>query len=364
MRKCLQCGSEFGVIRHVFRRGEFCSKECFDDYKRDDSWRRDWESKTRVDGTGDREDALTVVGKTVRPPPTTIVRWQEGEYKPPLYFIGGELPEFRLAQLMGSARAIFGIRLRWPLAWREAATRKEFFALPRIEEMATFYAEALRIHTHLSPCMLAGYSLEGVIAFETARQFQAMGGKVEIVILLDSRTKYPPPAPHVVAWQQLRKHWGLVFEGQDRSESLLSIGSGLWSSWPIVWWMLKREVKGFGRRFQHAVLRDPGMLSDKTDEKGVHLRWGLIERLFLNAINSYRPQCLDCRGVLFRVDSDGDTPVRGLDNDLGWENLFEKGLEIIEIPGDHVTLMRAGPSNAMLARKMNDLFARAATKKP
>ena len=36
LRKCLQCGSEFGVIRHVFRRGEFCSKECFDDYKRDD----------------------------------------------------------------------------------------------------------------------------------------------------------------------------------------------------------------------------------------------------------------------------------------------------------------------------------------
>ena len=106
------------------------------------------------------------------------------------------------------------------------------------------------------------------------------------------------------------------------------------------------------------------MLSDKTDEKGVHLRWGLIERLFLNAINSYRPQRLDCRGVLFRVNSEDDTPVRGLDNDLGWENLFEKGLEIIEIPGDHVTLMRAGPSNVMLARKMNDLFARAATKKP
>ena len=166
---------------------------------------------------------LTIVGKTVQQPSTTVVRWQEGDCKPPLYFIGGELPEFRLAQLMGSGRAIFGIRLRWPLAWREAATRKDFSALPRIEQMAAFYAEALRTHTHLSPCMLAGYSFEGIIAFETARQFQAMGGKVEMVILLDSRTKYPPPAPHVVAWQQLRKHWGLVLEGQDRSESLLSL---------------------------------------------------------------------------------------------------------------------------------------------
>ena len=103
------------------------------------------------------------------------------------------------------------------------------------------------------------------------------------------------------------------------------------------------------------------MLSDKTDEKGVHLRWGLIERLFVNAMNSYYPQRLDCRGVLFRVNSEDDTPVRGLENALGWENLFGKGLEIIEIPGDHVTLMRAGPSNLMLARKMNDLLARSAT---
>ena len=165
--------------------------------------------------------------------------------------------------------------------------------------MATFYAEALRIHTHLSPCMLAGYSLEGVIAFETARQFQAMGGKVEIVILLDSRTNIRPQHPMWSPGSNCKSTGGLCSKAKI-GVNPSSIGSGLWSSWPIVWWMLKREVKGYGRRFQHAVLRDPGMLSDKTDEKGVHLRRGLIERLFLNAINSYRPQRLDCRGVLFR----------------------------------------------------------------
>jgi pimeloyl-ACP methyl ester carboxylesterase len=362
MRKCLQCGNEFGVIRHVFRRGEFCSKKCFDNYGRDDSWRRAWESKTRVDGTDDPENAVTIVGKAVQQPSTTVVRWQEGDRQPPLYFIGGELPEFRLAQLMGPGRAIFGVRLRWPLAWREAATRNDPSALPKIEQIAAFYAEALRTQTHLSPCMLAGYSFEGIIAFETARQFQAMGGTVQMVILLDSRTKYPPPAPHVVAWPQLRKYWGLEQEGKDGRDSILSIGTGLLSSWPVFWWMLKKTFKGIGRRFQQAVLRDPGMLSDKTDEKGVHLRWGLIERLFVNAMNSYFPQRLDCRGFLFRVDSEDDTPVHGLGDALGWENLFGKGLEIIEIPGDHVTLMRAGPSNAILAKKMNDLLARSATK--
>jgi hypothetical protein len=50
-------------------------------YKRDDSWRRDWESKARVDGTANREDAPTIVGKTVQPAPaTTVVRWQHGDH--------------------------------------------------------------------------------------------------------------------------------------------------------------------------------------------------------------------------------------------------------------------------------------------
>ena len=80
--------------------------------------------------------------------------------------------------------------------------------------------------------------------------------------------------------------------------------------------MLRKEIKAVGRRFQQTVLRDPGMLSDKTDENGVYLRWGLIERLFLHAIKSYRPQRFDCQGVLFRVNSEDDWPDRGLDKSL------------------------------------------------
>ena len=92
----------------------------------------------------------------------------------------------------------------------------------------------------------------------------------------------------------------------------------------------------------------------------MHLRWRLIERLFLHAIKCYRPQRLDCRGVLFRVDSEDDWPVRGLDKSLGWENLFGKGLEIIEISGDHVTLMRSSSDCLLLAQKLKELLAQLA----
>ena len=145
---------------------------------------------------------------------TTVVGWQEGDCQPPLYFIGGELPEFRLAQLMGSGRAVFGVRLRWPLAWREAASRNHSSTLPRVEQIAAFYAEALRTHTDLSPCMLAGYSFEGIIAFETARQFQAMGGAVLMVILLDLRTNIRPRHPMWLPGRNCESTGGLSKKGK------------------------------------------------------------------------------------------------------------------------------------------------------
>ena len=97
---------------------------------------------------------------------------------------------------MGLARAIFGIRLRWPLAWREAATRKEFFALPcqgSRKWPPSTRTRCVSTRTCHHACWRA-IPWKEVIAFETARQFQAMGGKVEIVILLDSRTKYSAPS--------------------------------------------------------------------------------------------------------------------------------------------------------------------------
>jgi thioesterase domain-containing protein len=44
------------------------------------------------------------------------------------------------------------------------------------------------------------------MAFEAAHQFNRSGGQVELVMLLDSKAKYP--LPHVVAWQKLKKDWG------------------------------------------------------------------------------------------------------------------------------------------------------------
>jgi hypothetical protein len=42
MKRCAQCGGKFGLIRHTFLRGQFCSKICLQAYKLDLDMKRSW----------------------------------------------------------------------------------------------------------------------------------------------------------------------------------------------------------------------------------------------------------------------------------------------------------------------------------
>jgi thioesterase domain-containing protein len=354
MRRCYQCGGEFGLLRHVFVRGEFCSKRCSEAYKQNEAYRQDWERQRRADN---QVNILTPNGeldRTALPPP--VVQLQEGKAETPLYFLGAEPPEFRLAQLMGPGHSIFGVEVPWPLAWRNAAANNETSNLPTMEQLVAPAVAALSAHSRSSPCVLAGYSFGGLIAFEAAHQLRAQGIKVEMVILLDSQTKYPPP--HRVAWEKLRNDWKRSPKGRSTDRTSQSIGSRLRGSWPIIRWMLVKEIKRLGRYFLQAVLRDPGQITSKRDEQGKPLHFGLILRVWLNAAESYRLRPLDCRGVLFRADPKEEAPARALDGSLGWNGLFSRGLEIISIPGDHITILRHEQHSLTLARKMNELLNR------
>jgi hypothetical protein len=42
MKRCAQCGGKFGLVRHAFLRGQFCSKICLHAYKLDLDMKRSW----------------------------------------------------------------------------------------------------------------------------------------------------------------------------------------------------------------------------------------------------------------------------------------------------------------------------------
>ena len=280
----------------------------------------------------------------------SVIQLKEGAAETPVYLIGAGLPELHLARLICSERSIFGVNIPLESAWRNAAAKHQSYALPTMEQLAARYVAALSVHARSSPCVLVGHSFNGLIAFEAAHQLNRQGGKVEMVILLDTQLK--DPTPHHVAWQKLQKDWKQPFNVQLTGRTLKSIASRLGSSWSTIRWMLVNEMRRSGRRFLEVVLRDPGKLTTSFDEEGLPWRWPLLSRLYSNALRSYQARCLDCRGVFFRAD-----PESPVDGSLDWDNLFSRGLEIIQVSGGHTAIMQQ-PHTITLAREMSKVLDR------
>jgi thioesterase domain-containing protein len=297
--------------------------------------------------------------KRQQPPtgrPTSVVQLKEGAAEAPVYFIGARLAEFRISQLMRSGRSIYGIEVPWRSVWRDAVAKNDTSALPTMEEMVAPYVEALSVHTRSAPCVLIGHSFGGLMAFEAAHQILERGGKVEMVILLDAQAAYP--SAHQAAYQTLRKVWKRSPSECATDRMSNSISSRFRSSRSIVQWMLLRQMNALRQHIVRSLRRDPGVLTANLDDRGTPVHWETIDRLYDNAENCYRLRPLDCRGVLLRADPEDDRPIRLFDCSLGWDNLFNKGLDIVQVTGDHFTMMWQEPHIHTLAREMSVVLDR------
>src|SRR6516165_7663 len=203
---------------------------------------------------------------------SAIVQLRKGAGETPVYFIGMGVVELRLAQLICSERSIFGIEIPWPSAWRNAAAKNDVEALPTMDQLVAPYVAALRVHAGSSPCVLVGVSFNGLMAFHAAHQLNEQGGKVGMVVLLDTETK--DLAPHQVAWQLLQKVWARAPDLRLTDRTSRSIASRLRSSWSITRRMLIKEMRGLGRR----IVPDRGVLTMKLDDLGTPWHRGLMKR--------------------------------------------------------------------------------------
>jgi thioesterase domain-containing protein len=285
----------------------------------------------------------------------TVVQLQQGTSETPVYFIGAGLYELHTAQLMPPQHSIFAAEIAWPAPWHDAAARNDTNATPVLEDMVVPYVTALRAHAGSMPCVLVGYSFHASMAFEIAHQLLEKGGQVDLVMILDAPAEYP--LPHKIAGKNLRNTWT-----PGASEPAASVASRFAVSLSIVRWTLAVAGRFFKRRFVESALGNPGELTTKLDTLGRPMHWPLIERLYDNSLRSYRLRCLDCRGVLFRADRTEDCPSAKVDYSLGWADLFGKGLEIIQVTGDHYTMMREHPHDRNLAREMSAALDRHCTK--
>jgi pimeloyl-ACP methyl ester carboxylesterase len=288
----------------------------------------------------------------------SVIQLHGGGGELPLYFIYAGPDEISVAQKMGTERSIFGIEGPWPLAWRHAATNNEIAALPTLEQLVGPFVDALSTHLGTSPCVLAGHSFAGLMAFEAAHQLRRRGVEVRIVFLLDTFSMHCWHWffwPSQAAWCKLQEVWRGASNGIETYRPSHSISFYLSDLWQISRWLLVQEAKAVGRvfkwlwsSFNFAMPTDRGELTVFIDEEGMPLRSSLVNRLYESAVKSYRFRSLDSRGIVFQTDY----------RSSGWGDLFAKGLEVIPVTGNHLTMVRDEQHCLLLARKMDEVLKR------
>jgi amino acid adenylation domain-containing protein len=204
--------------------------------------------------------------------------------------------------------------------------------LRRIEALADRYLPELREAWPEGPYALAGYSLGGLVAFELAARLVDAGEEVETLVLLESF------APTVDGDED----YATVAE--------VSLARSLGGDWDAEAIAALEPEQRLAHVWEHARRRHllpPGVGLDRLAR---HLD---VVRAHLDAFAAYRPPRYPGDVVLVR-SAEGPAP----DDTLGWGELVEGRVEVVQVGGTHSTLLES-PTVEAVAAELGARLARA-----
>ena len=176
------------------------------------------------------------------------------------------------------------------------------------------------------PLRLGGHSLGGLVAFEMACLLEEAGREVEILTLLDTSSPRPGSVIDRLAFRTARPRDGRRFSADHPPLGPVKwYGDFVIEEGRILRWRYENARSLRAARAARAAMHAPRGFSDPFD------RWG-ARRLQL----TMRPRRYHGRVVLFRT-SGSVTMFRG--PDLGWSRWTARPPELVDVPGDHVTML-------------------------
>lgn len=260
--------------------------------------------------------------------------------KPPLFCIhilGRGLKFYRsLVRYLDPEQPIYGLSTQ---------IAGESFPSNRAEDLAAHYVTQIRRLQPEGPYFLAGISFGGFIAYEIARQLLAQGQHVALLALLDSRL--PTANIPISSSAKRAEHW----------QRFLDTG------WSYGVQKLKDRAIGQVQVWQEALRRKACQLAvDAFHRIGLPLPSDLQdfmhEQQNSESVEAYRPHAYAGHVTLFRAAQQFIKPGCCLDPDLGWREWVAGGIEIYEIPGTHLGMLKE-PFVQDLGEKLRYCIARA-----
>ncbi|MFZ5918976.1 MAG: amino acid adenylation domain-containing protein [Chloroflexota bacterium] len=242
---------------------------------------------------------------------------------PPLFFVhpsGGSVHWYvDLARCLDSGRPFYGLQARGLNGDQALHTR--------IEDMAAHYVQAVRSVQPQGPYFIGSWSMGVIVAFEMAQQLEAQGQKVALLALLDQGPHVPGEEPQDQAaylMDVFGKHLPLSLERLRQMDADQQVAHVFETAKEAEWLLPDVTLS----QFQHFIR----ILKTHTD-----------------AWRRYVPQTYPGRVILFRA-SDGAEDAAG-EADMGWGRFAAGGVEIRQVPGDHLSMMHE-PHVQVLAEQL------------
>ena len=225
----------------------------------------------------------------------------------------------------------------------------------RVEDMAEHYLRDIRTVQPHGPYYLGGLSFGGVVAFEMARQLRQQGENVALLALIDT--------------------WAPLFEGKllfrqilppDDFTLLTHYIKGVrhfYEEYPEE----KRKLQGltFSQQIDRVVeqMNDAELFGTVSRE---HARRVLQIHLHsARAMRDFEPRIYDGKITVFRATDVGPEahfvithPALGSPQVMaGWQQVSTEPIEVIDVPGDHITMI-VEPQVHVLAERLNECLAK------
>nr|WP_318528447.1 non-ribosomal peptide synthetase/type I polyketide synthase [Plectonema radiosum] len=259
--------------------------------------------------------------------PSSLVEIKSGSFKQPLFLIhpvGGHVYMYRdLANCLGSDYPVYGLQAQGI----DGKTQP----LTQVEEMATKYIEALRVVQPDGPYFLGGASFGGTVAFEMAQQLLILGQQVALLALID--TPGPGQMPVKIEDDELQI---LTY--------ILNVGANLSFSSDHL-----RQLEP-DERLLHFLDQARQSMRLPADYGLPEIRFFLdLFKVDVQAMRSYIPRIYPGRIIFFRAhERDATNPQNP---ELPWRDLAAGGLEVHEVPGNHIT-MNYPPNVQVIAERL------------
>jgi aspartate racemase len=267
----------------------------------------------------------------------SLVPIQPSGSRPPFFGIhtlGKGQEHYRnIARHLGSDQPIYGLDY-----WLATQTKdkKQDLNTWSVEELAAHYIKEMRILQPEGPYFLAGFSFGGIVAYEIAQQLVKQDQKVALLVLFD--TACPALSVKSLGFHRFEIHLKKLSQ-LEMKEKLAYIMSK-------VKYKIQKKLKWIKSFFLKVA--EKFYLKSKLPMPYA-LHYSLIVEANRKLASDYALQVYPGQVTLFRTT---DQAVKyDQFSDLGWSALALGGVEIQEVPGNHLDILKE-PHVQVLAKKL------------